>query len=150
MIKLFSARPQSSAAAAPNMFAAGSGNKGADAAEEDASTFSVKRSDSLLSDARHGGDNDSSSGDAGPRALPGADPESVLRFGWSEYFRRVFRFLFWHKLMVLLVFVPIAMICHVSHANQGVIFATCMLGLIPLASAFTLAAVALHVISRNS
>jgi hypothetical protein len=31
--------------------------------------------------------------------------------------------------------VPIAMICHVSNANQGVIFATCMLGLIPLASA---------------
>ena len=136
MIKLFSARPQSSAAAAPNMFAAGSGNNGADAAEEDASTFSVKRSDSLLSNARDSGDNDSSSsGDAGPRALPGSDPESVLRFGWSEYFRRVFRFLFWHKLMVLLVFVPIAMICHVSNANQGVIFATCMLGLIPLASA---------------
>jgi hypothetical protein len=65
---------------------------------------------------------------------PDADPESVLRFGWSEYFRRCFYFLFWHKLQVLQIFVPIAIICGVSNADPGVVFAMCMLGLIPLAS----------------
>jgi hypothetical protein len=66
------------------------------------------------------------------------DPESVLRYGWAAYFKKAVVFLFWHKLAVLLVFLPIALICKASNASESVMLVMSMLALVPLASKFNL------------
>ncbi len=48
-----------------------------------------------------------------------AENDDPMRFGFAHYIKTSLHFLFWNKMSLLLVFVPIALICESTHASNG-------------------------------
>ena len=73
----------------------------------------------------------------GYAALPGSSSapahDNVLANGWNAYLRTSLGFLFWRKMSIFLLFVPVSIGLGSTHQSAGAVLATSMLAIIPMA-----------------